>query len=189
MTPISAGWRRWSRPAGRRRKFLAGGLTRGGWGGGRRPAFPCWMVRPEPQARTRATASPGPGTGSGRSSTLNGTPGALRTSALMGALLRGGAPSLAEHEVRRLQQERPVGAVRVQEGRRVAHELLDADLLHVAVAPVDLQAPGGDLPGRLRRHDLGQGPERSVPALVLMVGQPARPVDVRARGGDEHAHL
>src|SRR3989304_375622 len=146
MTPISAGWRRWSRPAGRRRKFLAGGLTRGGWGGGRRPAFPCWMVRPEPQARTRATASPGPGTGSGRSSTLNGTPGALRTSALMGALLRGGAPSLAEHEVRRLQQERPVGAVRVQEGRRVAPELLAPALRRALVRGAPPAAGGPRAP-------------------------------------------
>src|SRR3989304_5382410 len=100
------------------------------------------MVRPAPQARTRATASPAAATGSGTSSIVKGAPGALSTSAFMPGLC-------AEHEVGGLEEERPVGAVRMEEGGCVPDQLLHARLLHVAVAAVDLQAPGGNLPCRL----------------------------------------
>src|SRR5512134_3035177 len=153
-----------------------------------RPALMCWIVRPDPQASTRATASPGPATGSGTCASTKGVLGPLRTIAFTDALLV--VPeSVPEHEVCGLEEERAVDAVRVQKGGGIAHQLLDADLLHVAVSAMDLHGPGRDLPRRLRRHRLGQRAERAVPAVLLVVGEPAGAVNVGARGVDQHAHL
>lgn len=54
-----------------------------------------------------------------------------------------------EHEVCSLEKECAIDAIRVEKGRRIAHQLLDADLLHVAVTAVNLEAPSRDLPRRL----------------------------------------
>src|SRR5512134_375690 len=145
-----------------------------------RPALMCWMVSPDPQANTRATASPGPGTGSGTLLSTKGELGPFKTMALI---------SIPEHEVGGLEEERAVDAVGVQEGGRIAHQLLDAELLHVAVAAVDLHGPARDLPRRLRRHGLRERAERAVPAVLLVIREEAGAVDVGAGGVDQHAHL
>src|ERR1039458_5205553 len=93
------------------------------------------MVRPEPHANTRATASPGPATGSGMSTKSNGVLAARSTNARM-------ADSSVEHEIGGLQEQRAVDTVRMEEGGGVAHQLLDANFLHVAIAAVNLERPG-----------------------------------------------
>src|ERR1017187_10550877 len=140
------------------------------------------MVSPQPHAITRATASPGPATGSGMSTSSNGVLAALSTNARM-------ADSSVEHEIGGLQEQRAVDTVRMQEGGGVPHQLLDANFLHVATAAVNLERPGGNLPSRLRRHHLGQGSQRAVPALILVIGQPAGAMNVGTRRVDQHLHL
>src|SRR5450759_1591701 len=90
-----------------------------------RPALMCWMVKPDPQAITRATASPGPATGSGTSVNSNRVFGPFRTIAFIAVALCQRLRSVAEHEIGRLQEQRPVHAVRMQKSRRVAHQLFD----------------------------------------------------------------
>src|SRR5450756_2010866 len=92
------------------------------------------MVSPEPHANTRATASPGPATGSGMSTRSNGVLAARSTNARM-------ADSSVEHEIGGLQEQRAVDTVRMEEGGGVAHQLLDANFLHVAVSLIHISEP------------------------------------------------
>src|SRR5450830_1176868 len=140
------------------------------------------MVSPEPHASTCATASPGPATGSGMSTSSNGVLAALNTNARM-------ADSSVEHKIGRLQEQRAVDTVRMEKGGRVAHQLLNANFLHVAMAAVNLESPGGNLPSGLGRHGLGQGSKCQVPALILVIGQPAGTMDVGTGCVDQHLHL
>src|SRR3974390_1286312 len=107
------------------------------------------MVSPEPHASTRATASPGPATGSGMSTSSNGVLAALSTNARM-------IDSSVEHEICGFQEKCTVDTIRMQEGGRVAYQLLNAYFLHVAMAAMNFERPGGNLLSRLGRYCFGQ---------------------------------
>ena len=110
--------------------------------------------------------------GFGMATSANGELAALANNACV-------ADSSVEHKIGSLQEQRAVDTVRMEEGGGVPHQLLDANFLHVAVTAVNLERPGGNLPGCLGRHGLGQGSQRFVPALILVIGQPA---GITARG-------
>ena len=92
-------------------------------------------------------------------------------------------------ELAGLQEERPVDAVRVAEGGRVAHELLEPVVAHVSAPAVQLERLGDHRPRGLRGKHLRQRAQRRVPAAFLVVALPGRVMDVRARGVDQHAHF
>src|SRR5262245_53366516 len=75
------------------------------------------------------------------------------------------------------------------EERRVAHELLDRELLDVPVAAEDLDGIGRDLHARVRREALRHRRVEGRPAAVADVEHPARLPDEQARGLDLRRHV
>ena len=73
----------------------------------------------------------------------------LKNQCFHDVVLSGKPGSCPEHEVSGLEKKCPVDTVGMKIGRRIAHQFLHPELLYVAVAAVDLEAPRGNLPRRL----------------------------------------